>query len=1029
MKKLAQINKIVLALVLLTAAHFGTRACSPLNTPVLTASLISGNNLLLNMNSVTLYNCTYSVQIELVCNGSPMTGNAPFYYISPGYNKNSNPYTIPQMTVSLAGLCQGGVYQYRWREVDGCCIFSPWSVVNSFTMPGVPVPTTLTLNASPPAICFPQTSQLTASVSGGCGGGGPVSFTWIPAVGLSCNTCSNPVANPSVTTTYTCIASGIGNTSCWTASAAITVISFTSPPAVGTMTAPAQLCVGQSNTVSVSSFSGSIQWQQSINGGAYTNIGSANQATITTGTLTAGSYCYRIVASGCGSTFTSSAICTNVNPLPNVTATSASICAGQAASLSAGGAASFAWSAGANPTGVNTATASPGTNTAYTVTGTTNGCTATAIANVSVFPYPVVNPTSNAPVCNGNPVNLATTGSGTFQWFGPNGFSSTLQNPVIPVGNPANNGTYTIIVISNNCATTNTISIVVLNPTVSTISSATFCAGQTLTVNCSSSPLVSYGWSGPGGFSAITQAASIPNVQASASGVYTISVTDGTCSSSATTAITVYPLPNSSVAYNGPVCENTNLTFTATGGVSYVWTGPNNFLSGSPNPAVPIAPASASGIYSVAVTDQYGCIRGFSINAIVLPLPQISVHDAIACMYGSAAMSANGGVTYNWSGPNGFTSNSPNIYFTNLTNAQVGTYSVIVTGANSCTNMAGATLSVFPIPQPTAWCTPEVCIGGKVTFSAQGGALYNWYGPNGFVAEQANTTLDNAYSTSYSGTYTLGVIDDKGCQGFTTVNLLVRALPVSNINASVNKLCVPFCSQFSLTTSGLQNVQWGVDGSGGNTGSTYFTCFNQDGNHIVKSTFSDVYGCTNSNTFLINAYPIPGADFHIANGDPVEGDLVDFRDASTGSEINQWTWFFADNNKNAFTKNPSFAFEYPGTYPVTLIVSNKWGCKDTVTKPVFIDEGFSIYVPDVFTPNGDGVNDVFTAKGYGFTKFHMDIFDEWGELIFSSNDIAKGWDGFKSRKLSQQDVYVWKIAVTDNKGKQKEFTGHVSLLK
>ncbi|MGZ3885559.1 MAG: T9SS type B sorting domain-containing protein, partial [Bacteroidia bacterium] len=94
-------------------------------------------------------------------------------------------------------------------------------------------------------------------------------------------------------------------------------------------------------------------------------------------------------------------------------------------------------------------------------------------------------------------------------------------------------------------------------------------------------------------------------------------------------------------------------------------------------------------------------------------------------------------------------------------------------------------------------------------------------------------------------------------------------------------------------------------------------------------------------------------------------------------------------------------------------------------------EDFGIWVPNAFTPNGDGLNDIFYAKGYGITKFNMDIFDRWGEKVFSSSDLSDSWDGSRgaSNKTIENGVYTWLIRVTNVAGKAKELSGHVTLIK
>jgi len=226
-----------------------TQACSPLPTPVITSTSMVGSNLYLNLQSQSIYNCSYSLEVEVACMGGTMTGVAPFYYTSPAFQASVNPYTIPQNTINLTGLCQGGVYQYRFRQ-NASGSFSPWSTIFSFTMPGIPIPTTMTLTATPTLICFPQTSQLTASVSGGCGGGGGATYSWTPPAGLSCVTCSNPVASPSVTTNYTCTAYGSGQANCWSVTRTITVVS--PPSGLGLSVSNQTICTGATTTVTAS---------------------------------------------------------------------------------------------------------------------------------------------------------------------------------------------------------------------------------------------------------------------------------------------------------------------------------------------------------------------------------------------------------------------------------------------------------------------------------------------------------------------------------------------------------------------------------------------------------------------------------------------------------------------------------------------------------------------------------------------------------------------------------------------------------
>ena len=116
---------------------------------------------------------------------------------------------------------------------------------------------------------------------------------------------------------------------------------------------------------------------------------------------------------------------------------------------------------------------------------------------------------------------------------------------------------------------------------------------------------------------------------------------------------------------------------------------------------------------------------------------------------------------------------------------------------------------------------------------------------------------------------------------------------------------------------------------------------------------------------------------------------------------------------------------------IVQIVKNANGCIDTLFKVLDIKPSYVIYIPNVFTPNGDGTNDTFEAKGVGIIKFSMQIYDRWGHEVFQTKDIYNSWDGRvkDADEIGKQDVYTWKAQVTDIFNKNHFLVGHVSLIK
>jgi gliding motility-associated-like protein len=164
-----------------------------------------------------------------------------------------------------------------------------------------------------------------------------------------------------------------------------------------------------------------------------------------------------------------------------------------------------------------------------------------------------------------------------------------------------------------------------------------------------------------------------------------------------------------------------------------------------------------------------------------------------------------------------------------------------------------------------------------------------------------------------------------------------------------------------------------------------------------------------------------------------------FYSTSPTGSISSYFWDFGDmlNNpgtNNATTQNASHDFSGVGNFPVTIVMTNIYGCTDTLIRAVEVIEDFTMYIPNAFTPNGDGINDLFQPKGMGWMpdKYEFLIYDRWGNLIFKTNDYAKGWDGTVkgSGGICPSDVYVYKIRATSSAhSERKEFAGHVTLMK
>jgi gliding motility-associated-like protein len=152
---------------------------------------------------------------------------------------------------------------------------------------------------------------------------------------------------------------------------------------------------------------------------------------------------------------------------------------------------------------------------------------------------------------------------------------------------------------------------------------------------------------------------------------------------------------------------------------------------------------------------------------------------------------------------------------------------------------------------------------------------------------------------------------------------------------------------------------------------------------------------------------------------------------NTSTNYNSIKWVTTLGNFTTNTINLNYQDE--GDYPVKLVATNNFGCKDSIIKTIRVEPIFTFYAPNTFTPNGDKTNDLFFPLGVGWNedKYTLYIFDRWGEMIFTSSDVRKGWEG-KAKNgsdMAQQDVYIWKVELDDVFKKHHSYIGHITLLK
>jgi gliding motility-associated-like protein len=560
------------------------------------------------------------------------------------------------------------------------------------------------------------------------------------------------------------------------------------------------------------------------------------------------------------------------------------------------------------------------------------------------------------------------------------------------------------------------------------------CIGGTASFTNTVSNGVSYSWTGPNSFTSSIQNPAITNVTAAMAGVYTCVTTNANgCTGTSTINLATYQATMTANA-NSPVCLGSTLNLTASGNGNYSWTGPNNFSSTQHNPSF-IAANNSAGNYLVSATLTGNCYANANINVSVISATVTANNSSPACAGNNVQLHAYGNGSFAWVGPNGFTSSLQNPIINNATQNANGIYTVTITSPQGC--VATATTNVWVngsrVLNPSA--TPVLCEGGTIYLETKDGSgvTYQWQGPNGFVSNKANVGVLDATPLN-TGTYTVTLIDAGGCSATGTVSVLVNAKPKIDIDMSKAKsACEPVCNvEFkAVSNSASIDYSWKLgNGETNQTANPKNLCYNTANIYTVVLSGVDAKGCKADVEKTFEVYPTPIANFDIGNnGSTWVNGVTQFTDMTSKAKIQNWLWSFGSPEVNSSLQNPSYTYQDSGRYNVTLEVTSDKGCKSSVTKKVIVGDEMSLFLPNAFTPNGDGSNDVFIAIANNVLKFEMLIFNRGGSLVFQSNDIRKGWDGSFKGESAENNVYVYKVSYVDKNNKSHSLTGSVTLIR
>lgn len=425
---------------------------------------------------------------------------------------------------------------------------------------------------------------------------------------------------------------------------------------------------------------------------------------------------------------------------------------------------------------------------------------------------------------------------------------------------------------------------------------------------------------------------------------------------------------------------------------------------------IAFVPGVGAQIYTVTGTDNNGCQNTDQVEVTVLALPLVSAGmDQAVCEGTQLILNGNGADNYTWT--NGVTNGVPFIQ-------AVGTITYTVTGTdlNGCQNSDEVEIIVHPLPTPNTGADQIHCEGTAVTLSSPGGPQLTW--DNG--VQNGIPFIQNIGLVVYTVYDTTAF----GCTASDEVR--VEILPNPIINANGAEICEG--EEVILMAVGAMSYSWS---NGVQNGIAFYP--GQSAVYRVIGTGAN--GCTTELDVFVQVHPKPMASFDWMNLDlSTTEPSTGFNNTSIGGS--DFLWNFGDGSANSIEFEPfhEFPSEEGGIYGVSLTVTSPEGCVDEFTRFIDVKQDYNIFVPNAFTPDANGKNEVFTPILDGFDEqgYTLLIFNRWGQLVFESHNMEIGWDGSFAQRYDQaQDgVYTWKVVAKVKKsGLRKEYVGHVSLLK
>ncbi len=420
---------------------------------------------------------------------------------------------------------------------------------------------------------------------------------------------------------------------------------------------------------------------------------------------------------------------------------------------------------------------------------------------------------------------------------------------------------------------------------------------------------------------------------------------------------------------------------------------------------------AAAGTYSVSLiavngigSDTAKRVAYITVN----PLPTITAStNTLVCRGQTTNLTAGGASTYTWTPVAGLSATNGNSV--NATPSGNATYTVIGTAANGCRNFSSVTVSVSS-PTVTSLGGPIICNGDSTTLTPTGALSYQWLPAHGLsVTGGSSVTVKPTTQT----TYTVIGTDVGGCKDTILIPVAVDQIPVANAG---NDDTICSGESVNITASGGTSFLWS---NGASTASTSVSPVL----HTIYSTTVSNGGCIDidSVSIVVNNSPTASAGTAVSI---LQGTSITLSGSGGGSYL----WSPSEGLSCVTCQNPIAS--PTGTTTYILIITDANGCTSSASILVTVDlDCHEFYIPTAFSPNEDGQNDMYYLLGNCVEQLSFTIYDRWGEKVFETSDISKGWDGTLKSKRLDSAVFSYSLVVSFVTGQEIKKAGNITLLR